>query len=155
MGEEDFGAPVLHLGEVSKLASIIHCNSLENLREMIAKLFVESVHEPNHRLAGLAGDAERKISLSLFLQQREDYRLLTRFLADHCIALPVADFRAETSDLRAVGNACTITLFVLTHMMLLRFTLECLRKFRWMDAKVSLPDHVVEGTGADHLRRFK
>ena len=64
-------------------------------------------------------------------------------------------FNSERDNLRAVGNACAVTLFVLSHTMLLRFTLQCLGQFRWLNEKMSFPGHVVESQGADHLGRPK
>ena len=68
MGEEDFGSPLLHLGEVSELAAVVHSNGFKDLREVLAVLIMEGVHEAHHRLTGLSGDAERKVGLGLFLK---------------------------------------------------------------------------------------
>ena len=85
MGEENLAAPVLHLGEVSELAAIVHSNGFKDLREVFSVLIMEGVHEIHHRLAGFARDTECKVGFRLLLQQGEDNRLLTRSLADHGI----------------------------------------------------------------------
>ena len=85
MGEENLAAPVLHLGEVSKLAAVVHSDGFKDLREVFSVLIMEGVHEIHHRLAGFARDTECKVGFRLLLQQGEDNRLLTRSLADHGI----------------------------------------------------------------------
>lgn len=102
MSKVDLGAPFFYLGEVSEFAAVVHSNRLKDLVEMLAVLGMEGGHGCHHRLAGLAGDTERKVVLGLLLQQREDYRLLSRPPSNHGIALPVAFFHAERSNLRTV-----------------------------------------------------
>ena len=41
MSEEGFAAPVLHLGEVSELAAVVHRNGLKDLREVFSILVME------------------------------------------------------------------------------------------------------------------
>lgn len=142
-------------GEVSKLAAIVYSNGFKDLREMLSILIMEGIHELHHCLTGLAVNTEGKVGLGLFLQQREHHSPLTGPLSNYSIALPVTFFHAERGNLRAVGNACTITLFVLSHTMLLRFALQCLGQFRRMEGKTAVPDHVVESPGTDHLGRLK
>lgn len=123
MGEENLAAPVLHLGEVSELAAVVHGNGFKDLREVLSVLIMEGVHEIHHRLTGFTRDTERKVGFRLLLQQGKDNSLLTRSLADHGIAFPVALFKTKRCNLRAAGNACAVALFVLSHTMLLRFAL--------------------------------
>lgn len=123
VGEENLAAPVLHLGEVSEPAAVVHSNGFKDLREVFSVLIMEGVHEIHHRLTGFARDTERKVGFRLLLQQGKDNSLLTRSLADHGIAFPVALFKTKRCNLRAAGNACAVALFVLSHAMLLRFAL--------------------------------
>ena len=43
MGEENLAAPVLHLGEVSELAAVVHSNGFKDLREVFSVLIMEGV----------------------------------------------------------------------------------------------------------------
>ena len=56
MREEGFCSPLLHLGKVSKLASVVHCNGLKDLGEVFAILVMELIHEVHDRLAGFSRD---------------------------------------------------------------------------------------------------
>ena len=40
MGEENLAAPVLHLGEVSELAAVVHSNGFKDLREVFSVLIM-------------------------------------------------------------------------------------------------------------------
>ena len=66
MSEEGFGSPLLHLGKVSKLASVVHRNGLKDLGEVFAILVMELIHEVHDRLAGCARNTERKVGFRLF-----------------------------------------------------------------------------------------
>ena len=111
------------MGEVSELAAVVHSDGFKDLREVLSIFIMEGVHEIHHRFTGFARDTECKVGFRLLLQQGEDNRLLTRSLADHGIAFPVALFKTQRCNLRAAGNACAVTFFVLSHTMLLRFAL--------------------------------
>src|SRR5699024_2618827 len=69
VGEENLGAPILHLSEVSELAAVVHSNGFKDLREVLCVLIMEGVHEIHHRLTGFARDTERKVGFRLLLQQ--------------------------------------------------------------------------------------
>ena len=56
MSEEGVGSPLLYLGKVSKLASVVHCNGLKDLGEVFAILVMELIHEVHDRLAGFSRD---------------------------------------------------------------------------------------------------
>lgn len=47
MSEEGFGSPLLHLGKVSKLASVVHRNGLKDLGEVFAILVMELKYDFN------------------------------------------------------------------------------------------------------------
>ena len=66
VGKEDLGIPLLYLGEVSKLAAIVHSDGFKDLREVLSVLITEGVHELHHRPAGLAVDTEGKVGLRFF-----------------------------------------------------------------------------------------
>ena len=100
MSEEGFGSPLLHLGKVSKLASVVHRNGLKDLGEVFAILVMELIHEVHDRLAGCARNTERKVGFRLFLQQRKDNRPFSGTLANHGIALPMALFKTEGCNFR-------------------------------------------------------
>lgn len=93
-------SPLLHLGKVSKLASVVHRNGLKDLGAVFAILVMELIHEVHDRLAGCARNTERKVGFRLFLQQRKDNRLFSGTLANHSIALPMALFKTEGCNFR-------------------------------------------------------
>ena len=96
---------MLRLREAGKLAAVVHSNGLEDLRKVLAIPSPEGSHGVHYGLAGLAGDADGKVVLRLFLQQGEDNSLMAGSLPHHGAALPMAFFhffRTLGGDLRAV-----------------------------------------------------
>ena len=94
--------PMLRLREVGKLAAIVRSNGLEDLRKVLDIPSPEGSHGVHYGLAGLAGDADGKVVLRLFLQQGEDNSLMAGPLPRHGAALPTTFFHTLGSDLRAV-----------------------------------------------------
>lgn len=97
------GYSALH--EAGKLAAVVRSNGHEDLRKVLAILSPEGGHGLHYGLAGLAGDADGKVVLRLFLQQGEDNSLMAGPLPHHGAALPMAFFHflhTLGGDLRAV-----------------------------------------------------
>ena len=102
VGKENLTAPCFRLHEAGKLDAVVRSNGHEDLRKALAILSPEGGHGLHYGLAGLAGDADGKVVLLLFLQQGEDNSLVAGPLPHHGAALPMAFFHTLGSDLRAV-----------------------------------------------------
>lgn len=154
MGEKDLGVPLPHLGEVSELTAVVHSNGFKDLREVLAVLIMEGVHDVHHRFTGCreCGTQGRSRSFSPIVRIPQTPYLLVYQPRYHPTSGLLRRGERQSSD----GWKCLCrNAFCSVACGDSLFCASTPRQFCWLDGKISFPDHVVESSGADHLRRLK